>query len=202
MENKYAVMPANVLYSNVLTDREKLLVAAINNMSNQKGYCFASDNHFAEMLNCTKRTIQRALKNLEEMKIINRVIKVGKGGNVELRGMVVIAGGIDKADVGYGHQCRKGMDTGVVGGIDTGVVYKRKYIKNKTKNRVKKKKQSKKEIFAKYILDKGISVAVSNWYSHLKKGQIMAVTDLPQEAVDGLLLLGATVDDNGIITTK
>lgn len=60
----YAVIPANVRYDENLKDKAKLLYGEITALSNEKGYCYASNSYFSELYKVTKETISRLLKNL------------------------------------------------------------------------------------------------------------------------------------------
>ena len=89
-KNWYAVITAAVLYDQDLSPREKLLVAVIANMSNERGYCFASNAHLSEVLKCSDRTIRRDLETLEGKKYIGRVVNLKPNGEVDYRALTVI----------------------------------------------------------------------------------------------------------------
>ena len=78
-KNYYAIIPASVRYDDELSDGTKLLYGEITALSNEKGYCWASDSYFAELYNVSKSTIQRRFKQLEEKGYIKREIVYEKG---------------------------------------------------------------------------------------------------------------------------
>ena len=88
-KNWYAVITADVLYDNEITARQKLLIAVISNLSNAKGYCFASNAKLAEYTNTSVRTLQRDLETIEG-KYINRVTKLKSNGEVEFRALTPV----------------------------------------------------------------------------------------------------------------
>jgi hypothetical protein len=64
--NYYAIIPANVRYSKELTPNSKLLYGEITALCNQQGFCWASNEYFAELYGKDIATISRwisALKN-------------------------------------------------------------------------------------------------------------------------------------------
>tara|TARA_R100000700_G_C3172521_1_gene147043 strand:+ start:1732 stop:2349 length:618 start_codon:yes stop_codon:yes gene_type:complete len=63
--NYYAIIPANVRYSS-LKPNAKLLYGEITALSNKLGYCFASNNYFAELYNVNKNTISSWLSDLKK----------------------------------------------------------------------------------------------------------------------------------------
>lgn len=87
--NWYAVLPAKVLLSKELTDKQKLLIALISNLSNERGYCFASNKYLGECLDCSESTIKEHLKKLEELGILGRVIKLKENGEVDFRSLII-----------------------------------------------------------------------------------------------------------------
>ena len=87
--NWYAVLPAQVLLSKVLTDKQKLLIALISNLSNERGYCFASNKYLGDCLDCSESTIKDHLKKLEDMNILGRIIKLKENGDFEYRSLVI-----------------------------------------------------------------------------------------------------------------
>lgn len=70
--NYYAVLPANVRYDNRLANFPKLLYAEISALCNKEGYCWASNQYFSELYDCTHITITRALSQLIECGYISR----------------------------------------------------------------------------------------------------------------------------------
>ncbi|WP_099336461.1 helix-turn-helix domain-containing protein [Clostridium cadaveris] len=60
----YAIIPANVRYDENLKDKAKLLYGEITALTNDKGFCWASNSYFAELYKVTKETISRLIKNL------------------------------------------------------------------------------------------------------------------------------------------
>lgn len=113
MDNKnwYAVITADVLYCKTLTPRQKLLAAAIANMSNNKGYCFASNNHFAEMMDCSPRSIQRDLAILEQSGHIGRVVMLKENGEVDYRALTPFGGVVSQMTRGHVKNDMRGHAT-------------------------------------------------------------------------------------------
>jgi DNA-binding Lrp family transcriptional regulator len=87
--NWYAVLPAKVLLSKELTDKQKLLIALISNLSNERGYCFASNRYLGECLDCSESTIKDHLKKLEEIGLLGRIVKLKQNGEVEFRSLII-----------------------------------------------------------------------------------------------------------------
>lgn len=83
--NWFAVIPAEILLNNNLSDKAKLLFALVANLSNEKGFCYATNKYLAEKLNCSKVTISRVLGELEEIGFINRVMILKANGDIEYR---------------------------------------------------------------------------------------------------------------------
>lgn len=73
--NYYAVIPAIVRYDKDLTDKAKLLYGEITCLCNKEGYCFATNNYFSNLYNCTPRAIQFTLSKLQEKGYIKIIIE-------------------------------------------------------------------------------------------------------------------------------
>ena len=75
----YAIIPANVRYDLDLSANAKLLYGEITSLCNSKGYCWASNQYFSSLYNCSDRTIQNLLKQLSDKKYIKiRIINNSK----------------------------------------------------------------------------------------------------------------------------
>lgn len=79
MPNYYSVLPANVRYCPNLSDFEKILYSEISALTNALGYCFASNNYFAELYKKDISTISRAIKKLEDNDFIKTEVKKEEG---------------------------------------------------------------------------------------------------------------------------
>jgi hypothetical protein len=63
--NFYAIIPASVRYDTDLSSSEKLFYAEITAMSNERGYCWATNSYFAELFDVSKNTITRWVASLK-----------------------------------------------------------------------------------------------------------------------------------------
>ena len=68
--NYYAIIPADVRYSN-LKPNAKLLYGEIIALSGKLGYCYASNNYFAELYGVSKNTVSRWISDLNKLGFIN-----------------------------------------------------------------------------------------------------------------------------------
>src|SRR5690625_1363403 len=75
----YAIIPANVRYDKDLTDGAKLLYGEITALSNQEGYCWASNKYFSDLYGKNSSTITRWINQLIERGYIKRKIQYKEG---------------------------------------------------------------------------------------------------------------------------
>lgn len=75
----YAIIPANVRYDKDLVPNAKLLYGEITALCNEKGYCWASNQYFAELYNVSDRTIKNWISQLTDKGYIQRSVKYREG---------------------------------------------------------------------------------------------------------------------------
>lgn len=92
--NYYSVIPAEVRYDENLRDKSKLLYGEISSLCNKYGYCYASNQYFADLYKVSKTTISILIKELVDneyiiseieykegtKEILNRYLRIVKGG--------------------------------------------------------------------------------------------------------------------------
>lgn len=107
MEQKpayYAVIPASVRYCKELEPMARLLYAEITCLTHTEGYCYASNQHFADLYDVDVRTIQRWLEGLKKHGFIT--VETQKSG-IHFTRTIRISGDIQK-QVTKGQKCHGG----------------------------------------------------------------------------------------------
>lgn len=118
----YAIIPANVRYDEDLTPNAKLLYGEITALCNEKGYCWASNDYFAELYKTSTRTISRWIKQLiSKGYIISNLIYRKGTKEVEQRHLYISFIGGDKNVSTYGQKCHEGIDKNVMTPMDKNV---------------------------------------------------------------------------------
>lgn len=81
--NYYAIIPANVRYDKELPSKAPLLYGEITALCSKEGYCWATDDYFANLYSVSRATIQNWLKCLEDKGYIEREV-IYKEGTKEI----------------------------------------------------------------------------------------------------------------------
>ncbi|MBF0773248.1 DnaD domain protein [Mammaliicoccus sciuri] len=77
--NYYAILTAEIRYDNRLSSLEKLLCAEITALSSKYGYCFATNNYFADLYGISKETVSRRLNHIKELGYLEiQILYTGK----------------------------------------------------------------------------------------------------------------------------
>ena len=63
-------LPAEILLDKKLSDKEKIILSMIMYLSKDKGYCFATNNYFSDILNVTVVSISRIINSLKKKNYI------------------------------------------------------------------------------------------------------------------------------------
>ena len=74
----WAVLPAAVRYDPQLPPSAKILYAEISALTDQRGFCFASNDYFCKLYGMGERTVRRLIAQLQELGYIR--IQDGDGG--------------------------------------------------------------------------------------------------------------------------
>lgn len=97
----YAIIPSEVRYSSNLKANSKLMYGEITALSNKHGYCYASNNYFAELYGVSKNTISLWINQLVKEGFIKSLIIKTERNQVKERRISLtnnIVGGIPKND--------------------------------------------------------------------------------------------------------
>lgn len=81
----YAIIPASVRYDNRLRANEKLLYGEITALTNKEGYCWASNNYFAELYGKSAQAISKWIKDLADAGYIKVSYVYGKNKEIKER---------------------------------------------------------------------------------------------------------------------
>jgi hypothetical protein len=88
-KNYYAIIPANVRYDKELTPNAKLLYGEITALCNEKGYCWATNNYFAELYGVSKVSVSTWINQLAKKNYIKTEINY-KEGSKEITSRYII----------------------------------------------------------------------------------------------------------------
>ena len=125
--NYYAIIPANVRYDSELSDKAKLLYGEITALTNKEGYCWASNNYFAELYGVKVLCIKRNIKDLVDKGYLKSVL-IYDGKLVKERRLYLNNNGLfsdlNSNDDGIKKDTRGGIKKDTRGGIkkDTDII--------------------------------------------------------------------------------
>ena len=66
----YSIIPSKILYNKQLKANEKLLYAMITSLACKEGFCFATNNYFAEELGVHPKTVSSWISDLRDKNFI------------------------------------------------------------------------------------------------------------------------------------
>jgi len=89
--NWYAVITAPILLARDISSTQKILIALISNLSNDRGYCFASNAYLAECIGISAGKVSEAISDLEKKGYLGRIVQLRPDSKeVEVRSLVIL----------------------------------------------------------------------------------------------------------------
>lgn len=139
----YAIIPANVRYDEELPPNAKLLYCEITSLCNEKGYCWATNQYFADLYKVSKITVSRWISALNKKGYIS-IETLYKEGTKEIIGrhLYIVNTPINENVNRYIQKDLEGVYKNVNTSINKNVKDNNKVINNKINN--------KKDIYAKH----------------------------------------------------
>ena len=96
-KNFYAIIPAFVRYDKDLQPNAKLLYGEITALSNEKGFCWAENEYFANLYNVSKTSISKWISSLiKKQYIISEIVYKQGTKEIEHRYLRIVGGGIEE----------------------------------------------------------------------------------------------------------
>lgn len=167
----YAVIPADVRYDDSIPANAKLLYGEISALVGADGYCFASNQYFAELYGVAEETISRLLAKLEKAGHILRELERDETGQVVKRRLYlkVSAPGAQPLDEIVNTSPQKSQE-----GID-----KKVKDTNTSNNIIIKENKKRKAAKTKKVelTREQVEQMLFEWYDDLCQGAPMAVAD-------------------------
>ena len=133
----YAIIPAEVRYDEELPPNAKLLYGEITSLCNEKGYCWATNQYFADLYKVSKITVSRWISTLNKKGYIS-VETLYKEGTKEIIGrhLYIVNTPINKNVNRYIQNDLEGINENVNTPINKNVKDNNKVINTKTNNKV------------------------------------------------------------------
>ena len=104
----YSIIPSKILYNKELKANEKLLYAMITSLACKEGYCFATNNYFAEELGVHPKTVSSWISDLREKNYI-KVEMVRKENKQIIQRKIYINDVPYPLNNGYQYQSKTGQ---------------------------------------------------------------------------------------------
>lgn len=132
----YAIIPAEVRYDEELPPNAKLLYGEITSLCNEKGYCWATNQYFADLYKVSKITVSRWISTLNRKGYIS-IDTLYREGTKELIGrrIYIVNTPINKNVNRYIKNDLEGINKNVNTPINKNVKENNKYINNTFNNK-------------------------------------------------------------------
>lgn len=115
----YAIIPANVRYDKELTPTARLLYGEITALCNEKGYCWASNNYFAELYGVSTKSVSKWINQLvKKGYIYSKMTYKDNTKAIEERRLYIAPPPIEEKFNTYGRKVLGGMEEKFQGGME------------------------------------------------------------------------------------
>lgn len=105
----YSIIPSKILYNKELKANEKLLYAMITSLACKEGYCFATNNYFAEELGVHPKTISSWISDLREKNYLK--VDIVRNENKQIIQRKIYINDVPyPLNNGYQYQSKNGQD--------------------------------------------------------------------------------------------
>lgn len=104
----YSIIPSKILYNKELKANEKLLYAMITSLACKEGFCFATNNYFAEELDVHPKTVSSWISDLRDKDFI-KVELVRKDNKQIIQRKIYINDVPYPLNNGYMYQSKNGQ---------------------------------------------------------------------------------------------
>lgn len=105
----FSVIPTEIIINKEISSTSKLLYAVISSLTNEKGYCWASNKYLGDLIDISERHASRSINNLLKEELIKVDIKDNSKRKITLVNIIVgktkMSRGVDKNVVGGGQKC-------------------------------------------------------------------------------------------------
>lgn len=88
-KNWNLIVPSVILFDNNLSSTEKILLSLIHSLSNETGYCYASNKYLSEVFNMNKVALSNILTHLENKQYIIRSVERNEKKQIVKRGIKI-----------------------------------------------------------------------------------------------------------------
>jgi hypothetical protein len=106
----FSVIPTEIIINKEISSTEKLLYAVISSLTNEKGYCWASNQYLGDLIGISERHASRSINKLLQEQLIKVDIKDNSKRKITLINIIVgrtkMSRGVDKNVVGGRQKCR------------------------------------------------------------------------------------------------
>ncbi len=105
----FSIIPAEIKYNRDITDFAKILYGEIMSLSNDKGYCYATNQYFADLYGKDKDTISKTVASLKTIGVVSVEIV----DSFQRKIYPLIAVGVRQNNLGGSVKTPKGIDENV-----------------------------------------------------------------------------------------